>query len=137
MANTRTNLGDSGETLRTGDTDRDFDGTFPGSSPVPTPESDDAAVHTPISRRTHTTKDQWRNYAHTEIIPPVSPPPTPASRRAAQLALDLVRRPSNPTGLPQPGTLLDGGRAVLGSRAMSQQELTDYLSEHPGSSVVS
>ncbi|MDQ5932402.1 MAG: hypothetical protein QG649_487 [Patescibacteria group bacterium] len=144
MANTRTKFGESG------DPERDFAGTFPGSSPFPSdsftapgdlPSALNADHITParssIQKRQNTTKDQWRLDSHTPLVVPEYVPPTDSSREAARVALAfLTDKPSDQTSGPRPGTLLDAsGRAVLGSRAMTPQQVKDFIRTHPDSSI--
>ena len=132
MANTRTKSGESGENIHTGDPERDFDGTFPGSSPLPTESqvSDPRILPYGTSRpsrqrRINTTKEQWRKETHAPADIPECPPLTDAEKEAARptarLVVDFARRDptSEPSPGPKPGTLVGpNGRAILGSRAM-------------------
>lgn len=109
MANTRQSSESNGYA---GDPDRDFDGTFPGSSPLPRDQHDVAAE--PAS---DVPPDAQRTNA-LEIM---------AAIKAARIVVDTA--PSI-----TPGTLMSPvGRAVLGARAWSDAEQRDYLASNPGS----
>lgn len=131
-----------------GDPDGDFDGTFPGSKPyidissrrqkddLESPESKPRGVHT---------NSQWRNYFNPLVI---SGEPSTGSavsagvdslspQQARDLAMGyggLALQKTLEVADKRPVLRDANGRAVIGSAAMDEGEIQNYLASHPGAS---
>lgn len=116
-----------------GDPDHDLNGTFPGSSPAsPRDEAGGAEQATPPN----TTTRQWRNYW--QPAPPAEIDPTTVDKTAARVAIQSIHEMLEANRKPpviEPVLRDSNGKAVLGSRAMTEDQIARYLQEHPGSSV--